>query len=150
VAAELEHARDALADIDARRVDGSPVRFRSVAKRLTELPGTEEVTRLFQVDSVVPSEGASLGENVVAEIIRGVRMLHRITPAPADDALAAFRQAFRARFGDTPITREIPLAEALDDETGVSFATTGETVEASSLLEGLELTSANERRVAWG
>jgi hypothetical protein len=53
-------------------------------------------------------------------------------------------------FGDTPVTREIPLAEALDDETGVSFGEGAGTIEASSLLEDLPASPPAARQLTWG
>src|SRR5262249_21698465 len=74
----------------------------------------------------------------------------RLAQRPGEDVLDAFRRAFKARFGDTSVTREVPLAEALDDETGIAFGLVGESVEASSLLEGLELQPPAEHRASWG
>ncbi len=145
----LAWARDELAAIDARAPAAPPDRYRAIAAKLAQLPAPVDESRLFQVDLVRPAPGATLGENVVAELVRGVELLRRLAP-PRPDELSDFRRAFTARFGDTHVTREVPLAEALDDETGVGFGEASETVEASSLLEGLDLSPPPERQVAWG
>ena len=63
------------------------------------------------------------------------------------DRLARFREAFVRRYEG----REVPLVEALDDETGVGFDTlTGEARDASSLLDGLTFPKAAEETVTWG
>src|SRR5262245_12989185 len=147
IAARLAWVRDELRAIDAKGPGVPPERYRSVVRRLSELPAEVDESRLFQVDATRAAGDAVLGENVVAEVLRGVEILRRIAPA-VDDPLKEFRRSFAARFGDTPFTREVPLAEALDDETGVGFA--GDTVEASSLLEGLDLSTAPDSRVPWG
>jgi thiopeptide-type bacteriocin biosynthesis protein len=142
-AERLACVRDELAALDAHGPGVAPDRYRVIASRLRELPAAVDESRLFQVDMVRPAAGATLGENVVAEMARGVELLRRLMARPDGDPLTVFRQAFTARFGDTPITREVPLAEALDDETGVGFG--GATVEASSLLEGLDLSPPADR-----
>jgi thiopeptide-type bacteriocin biosynthesis protein len=147
-AEQLARVRDELEALDAGGPGAAPERYRAAAAGLAELPAAVDSERLFQVDLVRPGGGATLGENVVAELARGVELLRRLTPRRAGDPLAAFRQEFAARFGDTPLTREVPLNEALDDETGVGFG--GEAVEASALLEGLNLSPRAERRVDWG
>lgn len=149
-AGHLSWVRDELIALDADGPGAAPDRYRAVAVRLAELPATVDESRLLQVDLVRPANECTLGDNVVSEFLSGVELLRRLTPRPRDDALAAFRQAFTERFGDTPATREVPLAEALDDQTGVGFGQEGQTIEASSLLEGLPLSPPAERRIAWG
>lgn len=59
-----------------------------------------------------------LGDAVLAEAYRAVGMLHtlhRETPVDAD--LAAFKAAFRERYGDV----EMPLLEVLDPELGIGY-----------------------------
>jgi thiopeptide-type bacteriocin biosynthesis protein len=146
----LEHVREALCSLDSAGPGASPDQYRAIAGRLESVSAKLAESRLFRVDLLRPSAGATLGENVIAEITRGVELLRRLMPNPSEDALAAFREAFSARFGDTPVTREIPLAEALDDESGISFGEGGSTIEASSLLEDLTTSPPAPRRLTWG
>jgi len=148
-AERLAAVRDAIAAIDAHGPGAPPARYRAIASRLAGMAAPLDESRLFQVDLARSGDGVTLGENVVAEILRGAELLRRITP-PRTDELSAFRRAFTARFGDTPVTREVPLAEALDEETGVGFGEGVETVETSTLLEGLELSAPTERQILWG
>jgi thiopeptide-type bacteriocin biosynthesis protein len=148
-AAHLVWVRDELAAFDAEGPGVSPQRYRTVVRRLSHLPAPVDESRLFQVDLTRPPGHAVLGENVLAEVLRGVDVLRRLAPA-VEDPLKEFRDAFAARFGDSPVTRAVPLAEALDDETGVGFAGDRDTIEASSLLEGLDLATSPEPRVPWG
>lgn len=149
-ATRLESVRDRLAKFDAHGPGVSPQGYREVADELAALPAKVEFARLFQVDVARPSPAAALGAEVVAEIGRGVELLRRIAARPARDALANFRRAFRERFGDTPITRAVPLAEAIDDETGVGDGGPGESVAAAPVLDGLELTTEAEERPPFG
>jgi thiopeptide-type bacteriocin biosynthesis protein len=143
----LERARQELEALDAGGLGAEPERYRHLARSLTELPGERDLARLFQVDLVKPVLAASLGPTVLDEIRRGVSLLHRLARPPRDDRLARFREAFVRRYEE----REVPLVEALDDETGVGLDTlTGESRDASSLLDDLTFPKAAEETVTWG
>lgn len=146
-AAHLAWVRDELRAIDEQGPGISTERYRAVARRLSELPATVDESRIVQIDLHRAPGESVLGENVLVEVLRGVEALRRLLP-DVEDPLKEFRRAFAARFGDSPFTRMVPLAEALDDETGVGFG--GDTIEASSLLDGLDLATAPEPRVPWG
>jgi len=140
-AGRLEAVRDELARFDAGGPGVAPSRYRALAAELAALPAEVDVARTFQVDLTRPAPDAALGSALVAELVRGVELLRRIAPRP-DDALANFRRAFCERFGDTPVTREVPLVEALDEETGVGDGGSDEVVSAAPILDGLELAAA--------
>jgi thiopeptide-type bacteriocin biosynthesis protein len=140
-AGRLEAVRDELARFDAGGPGVAPSRYRALAASLAELPAEVDVARTFQVDLSRTAPDAALGSAVVAELARGVALLQRIAPR-AGDALANFRRAFCERFGDTPVTREVPLSEALDDETGVGDGGTDDVVSAAPILDDLELAAA--------
>ncbi len=143
----LDHIREALAAIDAVGVGAAPESYRRIARVLEDLPAKVELPRLFQVDMVKPAGGSSLGHAIVAEILEGVGILQRLAPRPAKDRLTRFREAFLARYE----SREVPLVQALDTETGVGFdSNEGAITEASSLLEGLTFPQPAEETASWG
>jgi thiopeptide-type bacteriocin biosynthesis protein len=143
----LEEARQDLEAIDACGLGAEPARYRQIAAQLEGLPGELELARLFQVDLVKPVMSASLGSTVLDEVLRGVSLLHHLARRPRDDRLDRFRQAFARRYEG----REVPMIEALDDETGVGFDTlTGDSRNASSLLDDLTFPKAAEETVTWG
>lgn len=80
----------------------------------------------------------TLGDRVLAEALRAVEVLHPLArPTAVDADLAAFKEAFTARYGDA----EVPLLEALDDETGIGFgAPTALAAAGAPLLAGLDPT----------
>jgi len=140
VAQELARVADALASLDRDGVGADPGRYRSIARRLDSLPARVDPARLFQFDLVRPASVATLDRALVEEIIRGADVLRRLTPGGArdridDDQLARFRAAFTARYEQ----REVPLVEAMDEESGVGGALIdGGTRDASPLLRGLD------------
>jgi len=109
VAAVLDGARQELAAIDDAGLGAPPARYRELARRLEEppeLPTVVELSRLFQVDMVKPGPELSLGGEVLAELRRGVALLHRLAGRPRQDAFDRFRTDFAERYGDG---RWVPL-----------------------------------------
>jgi len=136
-AAVLEGVRQRLAALDATPLGNPPQAYREVAAALAPLGVAAELPRLFQVDLIKPAEALSLGPEVVAEIVRGVEILHRLARPPRESSLTAFATAFVERYGDGAT---VPLLVALDEEAGVGFERSGVPgAEASHLLEGLGL-----------
>ncbi len=145
--ARLEEVRARLRELDAcPPAADSPRRYREVAEALGALPAKVELPRLLQVDMTRPGSGSTLGADALAEIQRGIELLHRITPPNWDDRLAAFRTGFQARYEG----REVPLVEALDEEIGIGFeASSAPGAEGSPLLQGLDFAGAEPRKVSW-
>ncbi len=135
--------RSALEEMDARGLGAPSERYLEVARVLSGLPAPVELPRLFQVDMVKPAPEAVLGKEVVRELARGVRLLHRLAPRPQQDALERFREAFIQRYEE----REVPLLEALDAEAGIGFnPTNAPSAEAAPLLAGMALGGGGEGR----
>jgi lantibiotic biosynthesis protein len=143
----LVEVRDAIAAIDAAGVGGPRERYAEVAAALEPLPAKVELSRLFQVDMVKPA-AATLATKVVAEVARALDAIRRIARPPETSTLHDFRRAFNERYEG----REVPLTEALDEETGIGFeADTGPGSEGSPLLAGLRFPGRpSQDRVAWG
>jgi lantibiotic biosynthesis protein len=146
IAARLLDVLADMAAIDAAGVGASPEAYRRLAGHLDGLPATPDPSRFVQVDMIRPSVEATLGPAVVADILRGVQVLHSLSRQPADSALARFREQFTGRYE----TREMPLAQVLDEETGIGFQTPGQTgSEGAPLLAGLTLRSHPDGTPAW-
>lgn len=141
-------AARALAGIDASSGASTSQRYRDTARELEPLGVPLDLKRLFQVDLIKPPSEVVLGEPIVAEILRGVGILHRIARQRGEQAFDEFRAAFQERYG---FDREIPLLEALDEENGIGYErAVNAAAEASPLLAGLPLRSQTERpRLAW-
>lgn len=128
--------RAALEQLDRGGLGAPSERYIEVAQQLSRLPAPVELPRLFQVDLVKPAPEATLGKEVIRELERAVRLMHRITPSPRDSYLERFRDAFLQRYEG----REVPLLEALDEDAGIGFKTSNApSAEAAPLLAGLAL-----------
>jgi thiopeptide-type bacteriocin biosynthesis protein len=142
----LDGARAALEAIDAHEVGAPPDRYRAVASGLAGLPAAPELSHLVQVDLVKPAAQATLGSPVVAEIARGIRLLHLLAPPQEPDGLTRFQEEFSERYG----TREIPLVEALDEEAGIGFERSSSPLaEASPLLARLPFRGSDHPDQQW-
>jgi len=148
----LRSVRDGLDALDRGPLGADPERYRALAKQLEVLPAPVEIARLFQIDMIKPSPTATLGKDVLAELLRSAELLHRIAPAPFDP-MSDFRSAFTRRYE----SREVPLLEVLDEDGGIGFGTSADSIaaEASPLLRGIALvgsggqSSVNVRSGEW-
>jgi thiopeptide-type bacteriocin biosynthesis protein len=146
-AGALRAIRATLGDLD-RAVGNAPERYRAAAGSLASLPAKPEINRLFQVNLVPTAVRAELGTDVLDEIARAIDLLRRLSRPRGTDELSRFRDAFVERYE----TREVPLAEVLDEESGIGFAASqAPAAAASPLLDGLMFPgAAGEETVPWG
>jgi len=144
----LTGTRETLAALDAGGLGAAAERYRSVAEALRELPTSVELSRLFQADLIKPSADMHLGAAVVEELQRGLSLLHRLFGRSRQEILERFRTDFIERYGES---RWVPLAEVLDEESGIGFDR-AEPLDTSPLLAGLDLgrQAAGAGTVAWG
>jgi thiopeptide-type bacteriocin biosynthesis protein len=144
----LAQAERALAGIDAAPAFATE-RYRTIASALEPLGVPVELSRLFQVDLIKPPREVVLGDAVVAEIARGVEILHHSSRQRGGRALDEFRGAFVDRYGSD---REVPLLEALDEESGIGYERSNNVAaEASPMLAGLALRrNADRMQMTWG
>jgi thiopeptide-type bacteriocin biosynthesis protein len=146
IAERLDEARATLEAIDAAGLGTSPDRYRAVASILAQLPAQPDLSRLVQVDLIKPAQEATLGSQVISEITRGVRILHQLAPPQGTGGLVRFREEFSKRYD----TREIPLVEALDEETGIGFERSDSPLaEAAPLLAGLPFGAGDRAAMPW-
>ncbi|HEY6922383.1 MAG TPA: lantibiotic dehydratase family protein, partial [Steroidobacteraceae bacterium] len=104
-----------MSSLDAAGMGQPPARYQAMVRDLQSLPISVDPARLWMVDLFKPATEFSLGATVARELEQCAALAHRITPALKTDPLATFREAFRKRYGD----RWVPLATALDAETGI-------------------------------
>lgn len=146
-AAALRAIRSSLGELD-RKVGNPPAGYRGAAEALVPLPVKSELHRLFQVNLVPIAACAELGPDVLDEIARAIGVLGRLTRPRGADELSRFRDAFTERYE----TRELPLTEVLDEESGIGFAASqAPGAAASPLLDGLAFPGvAGDETVGWG
>ena len=141
----LSGVRRAIGDLDGSGLGNAPDRYRAIASSLEALPGKIELSRLFQVDMVKPG-AISIGRRVAAELAQVIGQLARIMRSDRDP-FGDFKRAFRERWDN----QEVPLAEVLDEESGIGFESArGPGAEGSPLLATLGFPGgAPDTRVSW-
>jgi thiopeptide-type bacteriocin biosynthesis protein len=139
----LATAREELASLDAKELGVPPDRYRRIAGILADLPAEQKLERLFQVDLTKASPRATLGRDVVDEIVRGIELLRRIAAPSGNDPLRPFVERFQARFEGGAV----PLLDALDPDFGVSV---DDEPAPSPLLAGLGAADGRSRPANWG
>jgi thiopeptide-type bacteriocin biosynthesis protein len=146
LARQLDAAADGLAALDADGIGVPAERYHAVASVLDGLPVRPESSRFVQVDLTKPAAEATLGTAVVAELLRGVEILHSLSRYRQHEGLRQFREQFTRRYE----TREVPLAQALDEENGIGFERSNSpSSEAAPLLAGLPLGRDQDHSVRW-
>lgn len=146
-AKHLTEVEKDLEELDASGLGIDPGRYREIGERMTLLPAKVELPRLFQVDMTKPTPDLSVGQEVLEEITSGIQILHRLSRLSQKSFLNRFREAFLTRYGD----QEVALAEALDEETGISFLEADAAqAEPSPLIEGLIFPSSGNESRQWG
>ena len=147
VGAALATAQEALEAIDTEPLGvGGPDRYGLAVGPLEPLPVPTTQRRLLEVDLHKPGGPATLGAAVVAEVARGVDRLWQLLPPDPQGGLTRFGEEFEARYG----AREVPLLEALDEESGVGFeAAPSSRWWSSPLLAGLPFPDEMEETRDW-
>jgi hypothetical protein len=138
----LERSAAALQTISEGALGTSVDSYREIAAELQATTGIDS-SSTFNA-KLVRSGTPEVGPEVLAEIDRAVALLHRIA-APETTPLQSFAEEFSLRFG----TREVPLLEALDPDTGIAFPPL--VPDSSPLIDGLPFhaSSGNERPDRW-
>jgi lantibiotic biosynthesis protein len=111
----LAQTAEQMRSLDETGMGQTPARYQSMVQDMQSLPVPVDPARLWMVDLFKPAREFSLGPIVAQELEHCAALAQRITPTLETDSLTTFREAFRKRYGD----RWVPLATALDAETGI-------------------------------
>lgn len=111
----LANTAERMSALDAAGLGQSPARYQAMVQDMQSLPVPVDPARVWMVDLFKPAQEFSLGPVVAQELEHCAALAQRITPTLETDSLATFREAFRKRYAD----RWVPLATALDAESGI-------------------------------
>jgi thiopeptide-type bacteriocin biosynthesis protein len=117
--AELEKADALLHAMDTTPLGAGHTSYLEIAAALGDGAAGHDPSRLVQVDMTKPAPGLALGADAAEEVARCVELLERIPGT--FDPFHKFRESFTERYD----LREVPLLEALDDEVGIGFKSSG-------------------------
>jgi thiopeptide-type bacteriocin biosynthesis protein len=141
--AGLAAVRAVVAEVSARlrALDAQPAQpnpaaaYAAIEAALGPLAVPLEAGKLFQTD-LLPGvrAGSTLAASQQAALLAALRVLGHLTPPTTQARLAEFKQQFAARYEE----RAVPLLEALDSESGISYSDYGRHAYAP-LVEDLAL-----------
>ena len=114
-------------------------------RRPDGLPVSPDLSRFVQVDLMKSADEVTMGADVAAELLRGTEILRDLTRHRTHEGLRQFREQFTRRYE----TREVPLAQALDEENGIGFERSGSPAAEAPLLAGLPFGRDQEQAVSW-
>lgn len=132
----LQRIQSILSDLDSQPVGSTIPLYPKITELIKKTDTGFEAKFLFQTDMFKPTYTAKVSKTTVERLSGLINFLSRIT-APRDiPALSDFMSAFQERYGE----QEVPLAEALDRELGIGYATeNGNNGDVSPLLKGLNI-----------
>lgn len=138
----LRRVGEALAELDRPGADNTPADYEHVAELLRPLGVPLEANKLFQTDLSFRAEDAMLSTELQAPLLEALQVLTYLARPARNARLEQFRQQFQARYEE----QEVPLLEALDNESGLGYADYGKN-SYSALIHGLTWTApASDRR----
>jgi thiopeptide-type bacteriocin biosynthesis protein len=132
----MTQVKAALGALDASGPAVAIASYAAIGEALSGLAVPIDPSKLVQVDLLRPVGGNRLGHAVAKEVLIAVELLRRMTPRGADP-LADWKAAFRERYEQ----RSVPLAEVLDEETGIGCSGRSHVNRDTPLLAGLPFPS---------
>ena len=132
IIASLKKVRILLHNIDHEAI-GRPVgMYDHVKDGLKKFITNYDEKYLFQSDLCIKSKQATIGNDITNVVYKGIKALSRLSLQYENPLLKKFREEFYKKYED----EEIPLAQALDIETGVGFGNIdGQRGDIAPLLE---------------
>lgn len=145
VRCRIETAMTKLSELNDAPLGVTAGRYDAVAEILRQLPvPLKSVSKALQVDMLKPALDATLGMPVIDEITSMLMLVHGLRRT--DDPFRAFRERFRERYEG----QEVPLLEALDEESGIGLAPADAADRRDSpLLDGLRFSETSGRAEPW-
>ncbi len=111
----LRKLSEGAAAIDARALGNSPALYEALEQSATVGALKPSRGQFLHVDLARSADGVVLSERMVSQAVFVCELLVRLSPRRR--ALEGFKSAFNARYE----AAEVPLLEALDEESGIGF-----------------------------
>lgn len=117
IAKTLEGINDQLAKMRSPKAFRPVSDYLEIKSGLASFPTQFDEKFLFQGDLLQHTGHCTVSRQLVEDVFRTVAFLNRVSPAFENENLKSFSEAFYARYED----EEVPLAVALDAESGVGY-----------------------------
>jgi thiopeptide-type bacteriocin biosynthesis protein len=113
----MNEASDCLRTIDRVGIKGDVGCYTTVVETVKKLGAPFSRQHLVQVDMTKPALDVNISKRLLTDILRGVEILHSVSPAEEPQSILEFKDAFRQRYEE----QEVRLVDTLDEELGVGF-----------------------------
>lgn len=115
---------------------GNPiVDYQNLTTKIASLGTDFDLKFLFQTDMTISAENKILDSAIVRKVTQGLRYINKISSRQSNIVLSEFTKSFYERYE----TREIPLSEALDIESGIGFLSGQNDGDVSDIIDDLVL-----------
>lgn len=116
---KLESINDSLKKIrdKADNSESNLNQYENIKKQLSEFSTTYDEKFLFQADMLLKPAVNTASSSISDSIFKTIKFLNRITPYFENENLRNFKEAFYSRYEE----EEVPLAQALDTESGIGY-----------------------------
>lgn len=116
---KLESINDSLKKIrdKADNSESNLNQYENIKKQLSEFSTTYDEKFLFQADMLLKPAVNTTSSSISDSIFKTIEFLNRITPYFENENLKNFKEAFYSRYEE----EEVPLAHALDTESGIGY-----------------------------
>lgn len=133
-------AREALEQIDKSQIGTTTANYFNIAEDLKQVGTGFELKFLFQTDMVKPMLHCTVEWKLAYDLLKGFDVMNKLSSMSAATTMTQFRDAFFERYE----TREVPLLEALDTESGIGYRQTGSAGDVTPLVDDLALPATTE------
>ncbi|HLJ26939.1 MAG TPA: lantibiotic dehydratase [Candidatus Angelobacter sp.] len=137
----LKSVSERLHKLDQRGVGNDMADYQEIVNTISPLPCKFKLDHLVQVDMMKTAAHVSLDQRLIRDILRGVDVLHSLSPSSPPDPFKGFKEDFHERYQD----QAVPLLLALDDEVGIGFERKeGPEVAPEPLIDDIDFSGADE------
>lgn len=127
---------DKLRHIDQKGL-GIPIHnYQSLLELLKKFELSVDLGKIFHVDMIKPAISCTLDNKLTGSLKDAITLLNCLKTSSPETNLSKFREAFLERYE----TREMPLLQVLDTETGIGYLQVGQGVgDIAEIIEGIAL-----------
>lgn len=137
---QLEEVSHLLYTIDKIKQDNIRS-YKRIVDILKEIRIPFEEKYLFQVDTLISTDEATLGKDIIKKLQEALVFLNKITPYMQNETLEQFKKKFYQRYEN----KEVPLIEVLDRDMGIGYPIKINRQENSALLDNFYFPNKEER-----
>ncbi len=135
IKATIIQAKKLLEEVDGKKIGSTVSYYQRIADELKPLGTGYELKFLFQTDMVKPIHHCSLEWRIAQDVLMGLEVLNKLSGRPGATTMSQFRDAFNERYE----TRESPLLQTLDTESGLGYRQTREAGDIAPLVDDLAI-----------